>query len=71
VFTVIDILAVVNPKVLVAVIVYSTVPCDAVGVPDMIPVTASIINPAGNEGDTAHNDTEPVTIGILFEIGKP
>jgi hypothetical protein len=56
---------------LVAVTTYCVAACDTAGVPDIIPVKVSIINPEGNEGDTDQEFTEPVTVGVLFAITTP
>jgi hypothetical protein len=56
---------------LVAVIIYCVAACDTFGVPEIIPVVVFNINPSGNDGDTNHEATEPVTVGILLEITTP
>src|SRR5882672_997795 len=59
---------VVEPAALVAVIVYAAAAATAVGVPLIAPVVASIARPAGSAGETAYDDTVPVTVGVSAVI---
>lgn len=56
---------------MVAVTVYAACAATAVGVPEMTPVVASRLNPAGSAGLTLYDATIPVTVGASGVIATP
>jgi hypothetical protein len=64
-FTVIVIVAVVDPPELDAVMRYGITVCSVSGVPVIEPVVVLSISPFGSVGVTDHEVTVPVTVGIL------
>lgn len=67
--TVIEIVKVPFPDALVAVTTKLDVANVEVGVPEITPVDASIVNPAGRDGATDHEDAAPpVFVGVKADI---
>lgn len=65
-FTVIEIVAMVDPPELEAVIVYETDVCSMSGVPLITPVVVLSVSPEGRVGLTDQAVTVPITVGTLF-----
>ena len=64
--------AVVLPPVLLAVTVYVAEEVTAVGVPEMAPVVESIERPAGNDGETDQEVTDPpLVVGVTVVMAVP
>ena len=64
--------AVALPPELLASTVYVAVEVIAVGVPDIVPVTASNDKPFGNEGETDHEVTAPPDdVGVTLVMAEP
>ena len=59
------------PPVFVAVTVYVALDVAAVGVPEIKPVAASKLIPAGRGGEIVHVAAEPVFVGTKLDIAEP
>ena len=62
--TVIVTVAVVDPAMLVAVMVYVVRADSTVGIPEITPVVASMLTPLGKAGAILKLSTVPVTVGV-------
>ena len=66
-----DIVAVVEPPELLAVMINVVADCSALGVPDMTPVVVFSVSPSGSIGSTDHEVAVPVMVGVLLAITVP